>query len=290
MSRVSATSGAQALDTVSQVRPDAIVLDVHMPGLDGFQTFRALEQSGFATTPVVFLSMHDDGETISEAFRCGARGYVIKTRLSRDLINALDQALLDRVFVPSLNSLLQLAKGGGHAMHLHEGVESSLEDVAAFFHLALQRGDATCAIGTSGFRERLAASLRARGWDIGGSSGHRRYLAIDTADALNRFMRNGFPERDRLAEVIGELNQYRVAVSEEATSRLTIFGNTSGSLSADGNSRAAIELENLWNGLTDGLPFLTVCGYSSSCFHDSVPNLWSATCTGHWALTHAADV
>jgi CheY-like chemotaxis protein len=137
-----ATDGTQALETARQVHPDVIVLDVDMPGLDGFQTVRALEQGGLATTPIVFLSMHDADEIVSEAFRCGGRGYVLKTRVGRDLVNALHQALLGRVFVPSLGALLQLANGGVHAMQLHDGVESFLDGLAAFFDLALQRGDA----------------------------------------------------------------------------------------------------------------------------------------------------
>jgi hypothetical protein len=185
---------------------------------------------------------------------------------------------------------LQLAEGGGHAMQVHDGVESFLDGAAGFFDLALRRGDATCVVGTKRIREGLGDRLRTRGWDVGGSSGHKRYLAIDAADALNRVMRNGLPDRDRLAEIVAELDQYRRAVSEGATSRLTIFGNMVMLLSADGNTQALIALESHWDRLTQGLPFLTLCGYTSSCFHDRVPNLFSDACSEHWALSHAKDV
>jgi DNA-binding NarL/FixJ family response regulator len=62
-----------------------------MPGLDGFQTFRALEQSG-SRAAVVFLSVFDVDEHIRKAFRCGGRGYVVKSRAGRDLPTALPQA------------------------------------------------------------------------------------------------------------------------------------------------------------------------------------------------------
>src|SRR5262245_22953970 len=99
----------------ARLDPEVIVLDVEMPGLDGFQSLQALQQGGFARTPAVFLSMHEGNEYVSEAFRCGARGYVVKPRVSRDLASALDQALLDRAFVPSLMPLFELANGGMHA-------------------------------------------------------------------------------------------------------------------------------------------------------------------------------
>src|SRR5678816_1271123 len=79
-----ATDGRQALDAVRALDPDAIVLDINMPGLNGFQTMQALEQAQ-SRTPVVFLSLIDADEEIREAFRRGGRGYVVKTRMADDL-------------------------------------------------------------------------------------------------------------------------------------------------------------------------------------------------------------
>jgi hypothetical protein len=45
-----------------------------------------------------------------------------------------------------------------------------------------------------------------------------------------------------------------------------------------------------WNTLTQGLPFLTLCGYAGSCLHDGVPDLWPDACAEHAVLSHAADV
>ena len=286
-----ATDGRHALDVAADVDPDVIVLDVEMPGLDGFQTLRALQQAGLATTPAVFLSMHDADEYVNEAFRCGARGYVVKPRISRDLASALDQALLGRAFVPSLATLHQLADGGGmHAMHLRHDPESFMDDVASFFDLALRRGDATCIIATADVRHGVHERLRALGWDVGGSSGHKRHAVIDAADALNSFMRNGLPDPNRLEEIAEELDEHRRAAAEETTTRLTIFGNMVEVLSAEGNTDAVISLETLWNTFTHDRPFLTLCGYATSCFHDGVPDLWPDVCHAHRALSHADDV
>ena len=284
-----AIDGRYALETARQVQPDVIVLDVDMPVLDGFRTCRALAQGGFSSTPVVFLSMHDADEIVDEAFRCGGKGYVLKTRVGRDLVTALDQALLGRRFVPSLSSLLQLTSGGAHVMQVHNGGESFLDGIASLFDLSLRRGDATCVVGTEWIREGVGDRLRSLGWDIGGPSGHKRYLALDAADALNQVMRNGEPDPDRLAEIARDLEQYRCAVTNRATSRLTVFGDMVTLLSAEGNSEGLLAVETLWTQLTDALPFLTLCGYTSSCFHEGMPDLWSNVCTEHWALSHARD-
>jgi len=281
-----ASDGLQALEAARQLAPDAIVLDINMPGLDGFQTLRALERAG-SRARAVFLSTHDAEEIVAEAFRCGGRGYVVKGHAARDLANALDHALADRMFVPSLVSLLRLEKHGGHTMQLHDAAEPLADHLAAFFDLALRQGDATCVIAPAEIREALAVRLHLRGWDVDAPSGHKRYLAIDAADALNRFMRNGLPDRDRLAEIAAELDQYR---QDAAASRLIIFGNMAALLSAEGHHRAAIALENTWDRLTRELPFLTVCGYSTSCFHDGAADLYSQACAAHRAVGHSSEL
>jgi hypothetical protein len=175
-------------------------------------------------------------------------------------------------------------------MQLHDDPETFLDDVAGLFDLALRRGDATCVIATPHVRRGLEERLRTFGWDVGGSPGHKRYVVTDAADALRRFMRDGLPDPSRLAEVAAELDQYRRADGEGMTPRLTIFGNMVEVLSAEGNTRAMISLERLWDTLTEDLPFLTLCGYATSCFHNDVPDLWPDACNAHRALNHATDV
>ena len=283
-----ATDGRQALDTARQVSPDLIVLDVNMPGLDGFQTKRALEQAG-SRAPVVFLSGLDADEVVIEAIKRGGRGYVVKAHLARDLASAIDQVLSGRLFVPSLTSMFELANGTGHGMQLYDDLDSFLDGLAAFFDRALRRGDATCVIATEDVREGLGRRLQALGWDVGGPSRHTRYMVIDAADALKRCMRNGLPDARIVAEVVSELDRYHREVSDRTSPRLILFGNVAGSLLANGDARAALAVESHWNELTRDLPFFTLCGYSTSCFKGDVPELWSSACDAHWALSHASD-
>ena len=141
------------------------------------------------------------------------------------------------MFVPSLGSLLRLATGATHAMQLHDEVESFVDDVAAFFDLALRRGDATCVIATREIREGIGNRLRARGWDIGGSSGHKRYLAVDAADALNRSCGTGFPIRTGSPRLPWSSISTVAPSATGAGSRLTVFGNMVMALHAAGNTQ-----------------------------------------------------
>ena len=281
-----ALNGWQALDSARDIAPDLIVLDINMPRLDGFETMRALQQAG-SRAPVVFLSMLDDEGTVGEAFRCGGRGYVVKAQVARDLVPALDHVRHGRMFAPSLPSLFHLSGSPGveHAMHLYGAPAAFADSLATFFAKALERGDAACVITTSDLREGLERRLRDRGWDVGGASGHKRYVAVDSAAAVNRFMRDGLPDVGVLAEIVAELDQYRRDVTDAGAGRLTIFGDMSGSLVESGNANAAIALESLWSSLTHSLPVFTLCGYTAECFHDQPPDVWSSTCAQHWAVS-----
>ena len=74
-----AQSGEQALESAREGSPQLILLDVKMPGIDGFETLRRLRaDEETAGIPVVFLSAHANVESIEEGKALGAQGYFTK--------------------------------------------------------------------------------------------------------------------------------------------------------------------------------------------------------------------
>jgi DNA-binding NarL/FixJ family response regulator len=284
-----ATNGRQALEMARRLDPDAIVLDINMPGFNGFETMRALERAG-SRAVVAFLSLIHDDDYVCEAFRIGGRAYVVKSRMVSDLPTALDQVLLGRRFVPSLPSLLQVTSGGAHSMLAHDDDDSFVEAVGPLLDLALQRGDATGLIGTEHIRDGVTAHLQERGWDVGPSGAFRRYRVFDTHAALDGLMRDGLPDPTVLAAIVEDLDEYRRTVCTDPSSRLTIAGNLAAPLVAEGNAAGVLAIERLWDKLTQGRPFFTVCGYSTSCFQDHASDAWSAITSEHSAVCHGSAV
>ena len=92
----SATSGLQVEPLVSRTRPDLVLLDVQMPGLDGLSCL-ALLREHHPNTKVVMLSGDDGKETIDKALRAGAAAYVNKAIAPPDLPAVLRQALAGNV-------------------------------------------------------------------------------------------------------------------------------------------------------------------------------------------------
>jgi len=85
-----AANGAEALDVARRTRPDIVLMDVRMPGLDGIEATRRLRQHGSAAAPrVIMLTTFDLDEYIYAALRAGANGFLLKDALAADLIAAI---------------------------------------------------------------------------------------------------------------------------------------------------------------------------------------------------------
>ncbi|WP_034089500.1 response regulator transcription factor [Streptacidiphilus albus] len=86
-----AADGLRALQLVAELRPDAILLDLRMPVLDGIETTRRLtaEHPGVA---VVVLTTYADDQSVLDALRAGARSYLTKDADRTDIARALHAA------------------------------------------------------------------------------------------------------------------------------------------------------------------------------------------------------
>ena len=277
-----ATDGRQALETSQEVTPDIIVLDITMPGRDGFQTAQDLKRIG-SRAPIVFLTMHEDEGFVAHAFRSGGRGYVLKTRLHEDLITAIERVLSGQLFLPSLKSLLAIDDQPRHAVHFHPDEHAYVEAVSGLVNGALRRGDVASVVSTPSIRAGVAERLRKYGWSVGESGQHGRYRASDATQAGAAAMRSGHLDRGRIEEMIAELETWGVANAERPEPRVTLVGDIAGQLLLNGNSHAAIELEHVWDDLTRARPFLTVCSYPSDV--DVFPQL----CAEHQAVAHTPE-
>ena len=97
--------GRALLQAAPRLLPDAILLDLSMPLLNGIDASRQLRRL-VPDCKLVFLSMHGDPTYVTEAFRAGASGYVLKRANATELIQAIKAALRGQFYVSPL-----LAKG-----------------------------------------------------------------------------------------------------------------------------------------------------------------------------------
>jgi FixJ family two-component response regulator len=88
-------SGTDFLAAVTTFAPDCVVLDLHMPDVDGFETQSRLAKSG-RRIPVVVITAHDSPECRSRAIAGGARGYLHKPIEGQRLIHAIRAVIAGR--------------------------------------------------------------------------------------------------------------------------------------------------------------------------------------------------
>jgi DNA-binding NarL/FixJ family response regulator len=94
-----AANGREAIDKAQELKPDLIILDITMPVLNGIDAAEILRKT-MPHVPILFLSMHQSRQIITEAQRIGVRGYVKKSDAAVTLLNAVDALLRNEPFFP----------------------------------------------------------------------------------------------------------------------------------------------------------------------------------------------
>ncbi len=83
-----AGDGQQALELVEISRPDVVIMDISMPGMDGIEATQKLKER-HPELSVLALTMHEDESYVFQLLRAGAAGYVLKRAAAQDLVQAV---------------------------------------------------------------------------------------------------------------------------------------------------------------------------------------------------------
>jgi DNA-binding NarL/FixJ family response regulator len=157
-----AGDGEQALGLVAEHRPDAILLDLHMPVLDGIETTRRLTAE-HPQVAIVVLTTYLDDASVLEALRAGARSYLTKDADRKDIAHAL-RAASDglSVFDPRVHAALLSAAarpapaaagaehGGPAAAELPDGLTQREAEILALIAQGLTNPEIAARLYLSG--------------------------------------------------------------------------------------------------------------------------------------------
>ena len=99
-----AENGKEAIRLAAELKPELIIMDVSMPGLNGIDATRAIRKSQ-PEVKVVLLTLHESAELLRSAFRAGARGYLLKTDAEQELVKALSVVAGEGAYIsPKMDS------------------------------------------------------------------------------------------------------------------------------------------------------------------------------------------
>jgi DNA-binding NarL/FixJ family response regulator len=92
-----AGTGREAVEKAKELRPDLVILDLHMPSLNGLEAARRILRDN-PQQRILVLTITDSEQMAQELLRVGAKGYVLKSDAATDLVKAVEALQLNRTF------------------------------------------------------------------------------------------------------------------------------------------------------------------------------------------------
>src|SRR5690348_11520081 len=96
-----ATEGAEAVDKAVKAKPDVVVMDINMPGMDGIEAAKQIKEN-LPDTGVVVITAYDKDRRIFEAIQAGVAGYILKDDAPQTMVDAINNAAEGKAYLPPM--------------------------------------------------------------------------------------------------------------------------------------------------------------------------------------------
>ena len=157
---------------------------------------------------------------------------------------------------------LEMMGPSDHFVQFYETDSFLINSLTGFFGTGLDVGDSCVLVANSDHRESLEKRLIASGRDLALARETGQFLCIDDGELLDEFMVNGEPDPALFYKRIGQI----IELAAERGTRVRVFGEMVARLWSEHKHAAAIQLEELWNGVAEKYPFSLYCGYPLRAF------------------------
>jgi PAS domain S-box-containing protein len=156
----------------------------------------------------------------------------------------------------------QAAKASdAHTVQFYAEDAALMDGLSGHIGEALEEGNAALVLATPEHREALTNRLRERGLDIAQVMAEGRYVLLDAAETLSKFVLEGWPDPIRFEEAVARTAVRVKAAARGNPPRLAAFGEMVALLWAQGKFDTALRLEQLWNDLQRRESFSLHCAY-----------------------------
>jgi signal transduction histidine kinase len=182
------------------------------------------------------------------------------------------------------------ANSHAHSVQFYTQDDYLLDELGRFVGSFLGAGDAAIVIATPSHHTGLVQRLEQHGFDVDLAISQGRYVALDAADTLSLFMIDGQIDPERCMEVLDAIILAARAAVPGDHRRVAAFGEMVALLWAEGNSEAALELEEIWNKLATLHPLQLRCAYPLALFPGSADgSTVKQICSAHSYVIPAED-
>jgi len=281
-----AVDGPEAIKKANELKPDLVLLDIGLPKLSGMEVARQIRDC-VPQAKILFVSQEPSPEVVREALELGGAGYVHKPSARRDLLAAIDAALEGKRFVSgSVGYPEDAGAPPRHEAQFYSDDQVFLESAADFLAKALRSDNAAIVLATSDHRECLLEKLKRYACDVESAIVRGTYISQDAADALAESMVDGLPDRRLFFEGLSHLIERATSAATSKQPRIAICGECVGLLCAEGNTNAAIQIEQTGNDLLKTHNAEILCGYPISVFQgEDGDHAIRCICAEHTSVT-----
>ena len=193
------SDGIEAVQKARDLKPDVILLDIGLPGLNGIHAARQILADD-PSSRILFVTEQQSLDIVEVALGTGARGYIVKSTVGRELLPAMNTVVEGGRFVSAkfAGRGFEITNDGRvawevrcHEAGFYADESSLLKDYVRFAEGALDTGNGLVMVVTSSRRDRIYQQLQARGIDIDRAIRERRCLWRDVPAALASFIVDG---------------------------------------------------------------------------------------------------
>jgi DNA-binding NarL/FixJ family response regulator len=120
-----AADGADALKQAARLKPDVVLMDIKMPGMDGIEATRQILESGSGVKVLMLTTFETDSQVI-QALKAGASGYVLKDSTAEAIVSSVVSVMLgERVMASAVaNRVLEMLTGSTTPKEFYDGLTS----------------------------------------------------------------------------------------------------------------------------------------------------------------------
>jgi CheY-like chemotaxis protein len=289
-----ASNGSEAVQKAEELQPDLILLDIGLPRLNGIEAARRIRKLS-PKSKILFVSQESSADVVQEALSLGALGYVVKTHAGKDLLAAVEAVLQGRLFLGSglsdrhcMGPTDAIANGENEQMHVVQFYADDnfwRNNVGEFLGATVSEGKSVIVCATPPHVAAVHQSMQAHDIDVQQLEKVGRFITLDAADTLLKFMNSDLPDQRKFESLLGPVIRHAEAAAVAKNGRVTIIGEMVALLWAAERVDATIKLEQLWNGLARTHSFHLRCAYPASSFQGKLLDQpYTSICAQHSAI------
>ena len=288
-----ASDGREAVHKVETLKPDLILMDIGLPGVDGIEAARQVIARD-PSSRILFVSEHQSPDIVQAALGCGARGYVTKSDAGRELLPAIDAIVRGRWFISArlggrsfdtatdIDAARELRR---HEAGIYSDEASLLDDYARFSEAALRAGITLIAILPESRRNALHQRLRARGVDVDGALRDGTHLVLEVPAIASRFIVDGRLDEARCWHAASTLVLQAASATGGKRPCAAVCGDGAATFLREGKVEAAMALERLWDDVARTFDVDVFCPYLADDLRCDDDNpIFQSICATHSAV------